>query len=199
VEWCPREIGGRSTPTRVLHIGDYDPSGVHIFRNLEEDVTAFAGLAKCRFERIAVTPEQVIELGLPTAPAKATDNRGFDGIDADPEATAQAEAIPPDQLAQILDDAIREEWNEAIGDATLEREERERQRLKTWLETRLPKHGRDPKAGRPCKQFGGWPVGKFVRAVSEGDSVASAAQYFGIPRRTAYRILQRFGLPPPRK
>jgi hypothetical protein len=37
------EIRRRSTPTRVLHIGDYDPSGVHIFRNLEEDVTAFAG------------------------------------------------------------------------------------------------------------------------------------------------------------
>jgi hypothetical protein len=84
-------------------------------------------------------------------------------------------------------------------DATLEREEDERQRLKTWLETRLPKHGRKPKAGRPWKQFDGWTVNRFVRAVSEGGSVADEAKYFGIPRRTAYRILQRFGHPPPRK
>jgi hypothetical protein len=37
---------------------------------------------------------------LPTAPPKATDRRSFDGE------TTQAEALPPDVLASIVEDAI---------------------------------------------------------------------------------------------
>ena len=55
----------------VLRIGDYDPSGVHVFSSIAEDVQAFAdGLFKSRpqFTRLAVTPEQIRALGLPSAP-----------------------------------------------------------------------------------------------------------------------------------
>jgi hypothetical protein len=31
----------------------------------------------CRFERVAVTPEQIKRLALPTAPRKAKDERSF--------------------------------------------------------------------------------------------------------------------------
>jgi hypothetical protein len=85
----------------ILHIGDHDPSGVHVFSALAEDVQAFAGPAhEVRFTRLAVTPEQIQSLHLPTAPPKATDRRSFKGE------TAQAEAIAPDILAEIIRDAI---------------------------------------------------------------------------------------------
>ena len=73
--------------TIVLHIGDHDPSGEHIFVNLERDVSAFIddmgaeGIVS--FERIAVTPQQIIEFSLPTAPAKLTDRRSFAGVGDD--------------------------------------------------------------------------------------------------------------------
>ena len=51
--------------------------------------------------RLAVTPAQVAEMGLATAPPKKTDRRSFAG-----ETTTQAEAIPPDVLSQIVRDAI---------------------------------------------------------------------------------------------
>jgi hypothetical protein len=55
----------------ILHIGDHDPSGVHVFSALAEDVQAFAGPAHdVRFTRLAVTPEQIKALHLPTAPPK---------------------------------------------------------------------------------------------------------------------------------
>lgn len=94
----------------VLHVGDHDPSGVHLFVNLAEDVSALAealgagdrlGLG-LQFSRLAVTPEQIEGLGLPTAPAKPTDRRRFDGE------TVQVEAIPPDVLADIIAEAIAE-------------------------------------------------------------------------------------------
>jgi hypothetical protein len=164
-----RLIDRRRVPVRVLHIGDYDPSGEDIFTALSEDVLAFLGSIQvmdreaadqCRFVRVAVTPELIEELDLPTAPAKEGKNRGdetrlarFKGVGDDPTATTQAEAIPPDELARILREAILEEWDEAIEAETLQREEDERERIGNWL-NRLPKFGRDPKSGRPWKSFG---------------------------------------------
>jgi hypothetical protein len=66
-------------PTLVLHIGDHDPSGVHMFGSLGEDVQAFADYygGKVEFIRLDVTPDQVAEYDLPTAPPKTTDRRAF--------------------------------------------------------------------------------------------------------------------------
>ena len=94
----------------VLHLGDLDPSGVHLFSSLAEDVCAMTRhLANLEpvFTRLAVTPEQASRLGLPSAPAKATDKRKFSG------ATVQCEAIAPDVLSDLLRDAIearRDSW-----------------------------------------------------------------------------------------
>ncbi len=117
--------------TLILHIGDHDPSGVHIFSSLAEDVTSFASVlgGRVEFHRHAVTPQQVLALGLDPAPAKATDRRSFDGIGGDPNATVQAEAIPPDILARDLKAAIEEHMDVDIYEELLEAEEEERDRL----------------------------------------------------------------------
>ena len=93
----------------VLHIGDHDPSGVHIFLALAEDVSAMVrglGGNEPAFTRLAVTLAQAEALGLLTAPPKPTDRRAFAGE------TVQAEAIPPDVLATLVGDAIagRQDW-----------------------------------------------------------------------------------------
>ena len=68
-------------PTEVLHIGDHDPSGAHLFLAVAEDVKAFAdelgGIVN--FSRLAVTPGQIERLGLVTAPPKVSDRRAFTG------------------------------------------------------------------------------------------------------------------------
>ena len=58
----------------------------------------------------------MIELALPTAPAKASDNRAFAGE------TCQAEAIAPDELADIVRNAVAERLDEDAYDEVLERE-----------------------------------------------------------------------------
>ena len=37
-----KELAGHDRPTEVLHIGDHDPSGAHMFLAFLEDVEAFA-------------------------------------------------------------------------------------------------------------------------------------------------------------
>lgn len=93
----------RGEDCEVLHLGDLDPSGVHLFSALAEDVGAMVESlcgAKPTFTRLAVTQEQADRLRLPTAPPKPTDNRRFSGQ------TVQCEAIAPDELANILREAI---------------------------------------------------------------------------------------------
>jgi len=84
-------LGGKPVPVEILHVGDFDKTGRDIYRVLSENVGAFVdamgGLVS--FTRLAVTPEQAASL--PT------------GFDTD---NVQVEAIPPDQLAQIIRDAL---------------------------------------------------------------------------------------------
>ena len=106
--------------SKVLHIGDHDPSGVHVFLSLAEDVAAMAESlnpsAEIEFTRLAVTPEQAAEMRLPSAPPKATDRRTFTGE------TWQVEAIPPDALAEIVEQAILTRRDPAAADALLAEE-----------------------------------------------------------------------------
>jgi hypothetical protein len=97
-EWSVHE-----QPTTVLHIGDYDESGETMFDVLNEDIGAFAANYRgdVEFVRVAVTPDQMRQLALPSAPPNPNDKRGR-GITE----TWQAEALDPNDLARILEDAI---------------------------------------------------------------------------------------------
>lgn len=112
--------------TRILHLGDYDPSGEHLFTSFAEDVAAFAAAAgaEVEFERVAVTAEQVAAYGLPTAPPKPSDRRSFSGT-----ATTQAEALPPDVLADVVRAAIEHHRDPSVHAAALVREDAERREI----------------------------------------------------------------------
>lgn len=106
-------------PCLIWHIGDYDPSGVHVFQSLADDVIRFAesyDFDDLSFQRLAVTEGQIREYSLPSAPAKRTDNRAFDG-----RGTVQAEALPPEALASILDQALTEFFDFDIAEDVKER------------------------------------------------------------------------------
>lgn len=93
-------IARRNRPTAVLHIGDYDPSGLSILDSVAEDIEAFVeaeGAEQPVFTRLAVTPEQIARYRLETVPQKSTDRRGEQMTD-----TVQAEALSPDELANEI-------------------------------------------------------------------------------------------------
>ena len=116
----------------ILHIGDHDPSGIHIPNSLYEDLAAFSKHygGRPHLTRIAVTPAQIEGMGLPTAPPKKTDRRSFDGL------TTQAEAIPPRRLREIVIDAVTSRMDSGIYDALLQREAAERESMIDWLASR---------------------------------------------------------------
>ena len=123
------EISDHGRPTEVLHIGDHDPSGAHLFLALKEDVSAFAmpyGVT-VEFTRLAVTPDQITELRLETSPKKTEEKLAFNGE------TCQVEAIAPDVLAQIVRDAIESRIDLTVFRRLLAREKRVRKELAAKL------------------------------------------------------------------
>lgn len=113
-----QRIQKRDVPTVFLHVGDYDPSGQSIFESMAEDIGAFVAGDTGEFQdpvdfsievwfeprRVALTRDQVAKYDLPTAPAKASDSRSANWRGT----TTQAEALPPDLLARIVQSAVRE-------------------------------------------------------------------------------------------
>jgi hypothetical protein len=112
-------------PTEVLDLGDHDASGVHKYYAFCEDVAAFTRDlgGEVTFTRLAVTPAQIRRYRLPTAPPKPTDKRAFNGR------TCQAEALAPDDLADILRIAIEERIDRAVYERVLRRERRVQREL----------------------------------------------------------------------
>lgn len=116
-------IKGEAKPTYLYYFGDWDPSGVHIPRRVEQDLRAFAHGVEIHFERVAVNPDQVAEWSLPTRPTKATDtrSRNFDGE------SVEVDAIPPSTLRDIATACIAQHVDQQALDLTrrVERDERE--------------------------------------------------------------------------
>ena len=122
----------RSVPTVVLHLGDFDPSGVSVFDRVREDVWAFAYAEGAEFDavRVALTEEQVADYGVATAPPKPSDSRSKTWSGE----TAQLEALPPDVIADILDAAIRRYLDDTIRQGVISEEAEERKRITEVLE-----------------------------------------------------------------
>jgi hypothetical protein len=96
-------INSLTVPAYIYHLGDFDPSGVNAGEKIEETLREMAPDADITFERIAVTEEQIAEWSLPTRPTKGSDTRSKNFGSA---ISVELDAIEPNQLRQIVQDAI---------------------------------------------------------------------------------------------
>ena len=60
-----KTIEDHDKPTHIFYVGDYDPSGVYIDRDVESKLRRYAPDADITFQRIAVLPEQIEAWELP--------------------------------------------------------------------------------------------------------------------------------------
>lgn len=62
--------------TIILHLGDHDPSGIDMSRDIEDRIRLFTqGEFYINVKRIALTMDQILEVEPPPNPAKMTDTR----------------------------------------------------------------------------------------------------------------------------
>lgn len=110
----------------ILYFGDYDPSGEDIPRALEQNLRDL-GVDDIEVRRICLMEHQVINWNLPPAPAKVTDSRTahWDGL-----GQVELDAVRPEKLISLLEDAVAEIFDEELHDELIAVEEEERARFR---------------------------------------------------------------------
>lgn len=114
-------------PVVVLYLGDFDPSGVDMTRDIRDRLAAYTE-AEVTVRRVALTDAQIAEHDLPPMPAKRTDSRAAGFIAAHGEVSAvELDALPPDVLTALVEDAIGEncDLSEFARQQEIEAEERD--------------------------------------------------------------------------
>jgi hypothetical protein len=120
-------IAEQGKPAYLYYFGDNDPSGLLIDRQIESRLRQFAPEAEISFQRVAVTPEQIAAMNLPTRPTKqkGTHAKTFIG-----EST-EVDAIPPSVLRQICSDCITQHVDQRAYSVLLDAEQGEREALES--------------------------------------------------------------------
>ena len=123
-----RSIAAVGKPVYVYYFGDWDPSGKIIPEVIERELRQHAPNAEIYFQRIAITPEQIQDLGLLTRPPKnSTHSRGFTG------GTVEIEAMPVPLLLDLVRDCIEQHIDQRQRDVLKVAEESERKILASML------------------------------------------------------------------
>jgi hypothetical protein len=126
--------GGRDV--MILHLGDHDPSGIDMTRDIRERCFNFLASdghspwdGAFEVRRIALTMDQVEQYDPPPNPAKITDSRSTEYIETYGESSWELDALEP----SVLDALIQEHAGGLIDHVkfqeALEREEKERENL----------------------------------------------------------------------
>lgn len=116
----------------ILHLGDHDPSGIDMTRDLEERITMFCeceeNYTEINFQRIALTMDQIDDQRPPPNPAKSTDARFKDYRKKFGNSSWELDALSPNfmndlvrsNIEQFIDDDAWDERKALIANAKAE-------------------------------------------------------------------------------
>ena len=106
----------------IIHLGDHDPSGIDMTRDIEERMSLFVG-GPVEIVRIALNMDQVDEYQPPPNPAKMTDSR-FEGyVDRFGEDSWELDALPPNVIADLIEKEILDRLDLNLWEREMEEEQ----------------------------------------------------------------------------
>lgn len=114
----------------LLHLGDHDPSGLHMTVDNETRLSLFSRMG-VTVDRLALNMDQIKKYNPPPNPAKMTDTRAAGYVEQHGVSSWELDALSPKVIDALVSDAIqnlvnREKWEASLA---LERERREALRL----------------------------------------------------------------------
>jgi hypothetical protein len=129
----------KEIPVRVFYLGDFDPSGLDMIRDIRDRIVEFQNgyndgylveYMDFKVVPLALTKAQIDEHQPPPNPAKVTDPRAKRFIRRYGGTSWEVDALPPKVLNGLLDEAIRQEIDIDIYNNILEQEIEDKQKLK---------------------------------------------------------------------
>lgn len=116
-------IGGRI----IIHLGDHDPSGIDMTRDIQERLTLFG--ADVEVKRVALTMEQVEVLDPPPNPTKLTDARASGYISKFGHECWELDALEPRIITSLIRDEVTAFMDEDLFYETAEKEKLDKEHI----------------------------------------------------------------------
>lgn len=107
----------------VIYLGDHDPSGIDMSRDVEDRLKMFADVESeggyLELHRVALNFDQIRKLRPPENPAKMTDSRANGYVARFGRSSWELDAIEPRALAKLVRDEVyslrdADEWEKAV-------------------------------------------------------------------------------------
>lgn len=112
----------------IIHLGDHDPSGIDMTRDISERLKLFG--ANVEIRRVALTMEQILELQPPPNPAKITDNRADKYITEFGYNSWELDALPPDYIQNLITTEILNLRDDSLYKIICQQEQEEKATVK---------------------------------------------------------------------
>ena len=117
--WTAAQRFIRENKTResctILHLGDHDPSGIDMTRDIQERMSLFG--ADVEVNRIALTMSQVELYNPPPNPTKLTDARAGGYLSTYGEECWELDALDPSVMSDLISTHVEELRNESLYEA----------------------------------------------------------------------------------
>ena len=134
----------------VIYLGDHDPSGIDMSRDVEDRLDLFLKTSLGREDlltpnepsiiqvnRVALNMDQIRQLRPPENPAKITDSRARGYIARFGRSSWELDAVEPRQLASLVRDAVTGIMDRRKFEANAKKQEAERKKLLKFAKTYL--------------------------------------------------------------
>jgi hypothetical protein len=117
-------------PCTIIHLGDHDPSGIDMTRDIRERLAMF-GAESCEMtiNRIALNIDQINQYNPPPNPAKLTDTRAEKYIQEFGETSWELDALEPRKLDELVSNTIEQYIDNDLMDKAKERQREEKEKL----------------------------------------------------------------------
>ena len=123
--------GGNGASGQLLYLGDLDPSGEDMVRDIRDRLDMFG--AEVEVEKVALTMDQVRLYNPPPNPAKTTDSRYGAYVARHGHQSWEVDALPPDVLQDLVRRGVEQYVNFDAMEAVTEREEADKARLRGFV------------------------------------------------------------------
>lgn len=130
-------LHGEGKEITIIYLGDHDPSGIDMTRDVLERLILYSELGTSDLEviRLALNWNQIKEWNPPENPAKQTDSRFANYARRFGDSSWELDAVEPAQLARLVRDLVRSRRDDDLWNKAVAEESRMRSELLSFAET----------------------------------------------------------------
>lgn len=117
----------------ILHLGDHDPSGIDMTRDISERLELFGAFVEVK--RIALNYDQIKHYKPPTNPAKLTDTRANNYIDEFGMHSWELDALEPKVIEELIRFHIDDLTDPDLLEESLDKQSEDRDTLQSMIDS----------------------------------------------------------------